>query len=329
MVVGEMSSIRVNRRAGAVAIRAYLAKSLGKRRLNGGAGRSVRLGTLFRTHLQTANSSDRATPAGWLMQCPGIGKFASEAVILFPEVCTDISDLTEGRLLTEPSRGLHTICSTFHQIGIRSFFCSLQVTDAVEPLTYSWQALRLGTPVQEAWQPLEDALAPHLSRRQRPYNWLRYHTDTARIADEFVIEEFLKEHLRVSALTPYVGEISDVDGIFWGNEKTYPLEIKEKTAAFDPKMGEYFGIDVGPFVKLAYYAAKRGNLHSLFVVREIEDIESRRLRHWWFIPFDRLAQYASWNQLGGGRNMRGGSSTVVRIPKDRFIAMDRAALDGL
>lgn len=263
------------------------------------------------------------------MQHAGIGKFASETVALFPEVCTDVAELTQGRPLTEPSRGLHTICSTFYQIGIRSFFCSLQIADAADPASWRWQALRLGTPSEERWQPLEDALAPYLGKRARPYNWLRFNTDTSRIGDEFVVEEFLKEHLRVSALTPYTAEISDVDGILWGNEKTYPLEIKEKTAASDTKLGEYFGIDVGPFVKLAYYAAKRGNLHSLFVVREIEDTQSRKLKKWWFIPFDRLAQYASWNQQGGGTNMRGGASTVVRIPKERFSELNRAALTAL
>ncbi|MBS0570084.1 MAG: hypothetical protein JSS28_05720 [Proteobacteria bacterium] len=275
------------------------------------------------------DASDRFARTWLLVQRKGLGKFVSESVALFPEVCTDVSELTQDRPLTEPSRGLHTICSTFYQIGIRSFFCSLQVGDPADPATWQWQALRLGTPAEEQWQPLEQALAPYLGRRARPYNWLRFHTDTSRIADGFVAEEFLKEHLRVSALTPYTAEISDVDGILWGNEKTYPLEIKEKTAASDTKLGDYFGIDVGPFVKLAYYAAKRGNLHSLFVVREIEDTETRRLKQWWFIPFDRLAQYASWNQQGGGTNMRGGASTVVRIPKDRFTKLNREELGKL
>lgn len=283
----------------------------------------------LRDHLRSLGLETHLTPQVLLVQQPGIGKFASETVALFPEVCSDISSLTEGRPLTEPGRGLHTICSTFHQIGIRSFFCSLQIADASDPASWQWQALRLGTPSPNAWQPLESALAPYLGRRSRGYNWLSYHTNTSRIPDPFVTEEFLKEHLRVSALTPYTGEISDVDGILWGNEKTYPLEIKEKTAARDAKLGEYFGIDVGPFVKLAYYAAKRGNLNSLFVVREIMDTESRALKKWWFIPFERLAQYASWNAQAGGRNMRGGGSMVVKIPKDKFSELDQPALAGL
>jgi hypothetical protein len=82
-------------------------------------------------------------------------------------------------------------------------------------------------------------------------------------------------------------------------------------------------------VKLAFYVAKRGNLHSLFVVREVTDTETRQLKQWWFIPFDRLASYASWSQQGGGTNMLGGSSSVVRIPKDRFTKLTKDELDRL
>ena len=48
----------------------------------------------------------------------------------------------------------------------------------------------------------------------------------------------------------------------------------------------------GPFVKLAFYVAKRGNRHSIFLVREIDSIEKRGLVNWWFITFDQLARFA-------------------------------------
>lgn len=316
--------------ASTLALRNYLSRvRRGTSRHDASDAQRGRLRRCLREQLRSGNSSARLTPPCVLVQQRGIAKFGSDTVALFPEVCSDIASLAEGRPLQEPSRGLHTICSTFHQIGIRSFFCSLQIDNASDPAAWRWQALRLGTPTQEAWQPLAAALAPYLQPRARTYNYLRYHTDTTRIPDVCVTEEFLKEHLRVSVCTPYMAEVSDVDGILWGNEKTYPLEIKEKTAATDGKLGEYFGIDVGPFVKLAFYAAKRGNLHSLFVVREITDTESRALKQWWFIPFDRLASYASWNQQGGGTSMMGTASTVVRIPKDRFTALTKDALDEL
>ncbi len=123
--------------------------------------------------------------------------------------------------------------------------------------------------------------------------------------------------------------MSDVDGIIWGDQFSYPIEIKEKTAAVDPDMGEFFGLDVGPFVKLAFYAAKRGNLHSLFIVREIEDKITRKLKDWWFITFERLAQFASWNFRSGGPNMMGGASAVIKIPKNEFTRLTKASLAKL
>ena len=42
-------------------------------------------------------------------------------------------------------------------------------------------------------------------------------------------------------------------------------------------------------MKLAFYAAKRGNLHSLYVVREIDNTQDRNLVQWWFITFDHIS----------------------------------------
>jgi hypothetical protein len=80
---------------------------------------------------------------------------------------------------------------------------------------------------------------------------------------------------------------------------------------------------------LAFYAAKRGNLHSLFIVREIEDVTTRKLKDWWYITFEKLAEFASWNPRAGGMNMGGGSSVVVPIPKAAFSRFDAAAFATL
>jgi len=135
--------------------------------------------------------------------------------------------------------------------------------------------------------------------------------------------------LRVSFQKDFFSELSDIDGIFWGQYHTYPLEIKEKTAAVDSGLGAYFGLDIGPFVKLAFYAAKRGNLHSIFIVREIDSPQSRDLVGWWMITFDQLAQYASWVMRAGGTNMSGGRSAVVRVPRAEFQALNAETLSLL
>jgi hypothetical protein len=142
-------------------------------------------------------------------------------------------------------------------------------------------------------------------------------------------EEFSKEHLRVAFNNPFMAEVSDVDGIFWGQRFTYPLEIKEKTPANDARLGDYFGLDVGPFVKLAHYAARQGNLHSLFVVREINNQEERALVGWRFITFEQLARFASWVPRAGGTNMAGGGSSVVCIPRCEFQELNAANLAAL
>src|SRR5437870_6832088 len=144
-----------------------------------------------------------------------------------------------------------------------------------------------------------------------------------------VPEQSAKEHLRVTFQSHFMSEISDVDGIFWGEQFTYPLEIKEKTPAPSKKLGPFFGLDVGPFVKLAYYVAKRGNLHSLFVVREIANLETRELVNWSFITFEQLARFASWFPMAGGTSMGGGRSSVVCIPKAEFRELNKANLDEL
>jgi len=314
-------------------MRSYLSKSITSNRTQGVLNQNKLNGLLaevdFRRHLDQEGFSNRISLGGWIARRVGIGEFGRQTVAVFPELFTNGDSLVFDRPRHEPSRGLHTICATFHQIGIASFFCTPQVDEENSYEKLRWDAVQLGTPVHADFVSLEDALSPYLLKRTRNYNFLTYQTDISRIPDANIAEEFAKEHLRVRMQSSFMSEVSDIDGIFWGNQFTYPLEIKEKTAASDRNLGEYFGIDVGPFVKLAYYAAKRGNLHSLFVVREIEDTISRNLKQWWFITFDNLAQYASWNQQGGGTNMRGGASTVVKIPKDQFRPLTRQELSAL
>lgn len=281
---------------------------------------------LFRTLLREWGLDLQLTPVGLVAQ--GIGYYAGSPLIAFPFPVEPESDLDPDRTLPVPPLGLHTICATFRQLGIESFFCVPSLVPGAEVRDMVWKAKPLGIPWDEPYRDFPGELAGY-ERRERRYNFLRNKTDTAMIADEYVADEFAKEHLRVSLSNRYLAEISDLDGVFWGQQFTYPLEIKEKTCARDARLGEYFGLDLGPFVKLAYYAAKRGNLHSLFIVREIADPDSRELVAWRYITFDRLAQFASWVPQSGGQGMSGGRSSVVRIPKCEFGVLDRAALSNL
>lgn len=282
----------------------------------------------FRQYLNSLDFGKRVSPGGWIARGVGPGVFGHNTVVFFPELLMTDKDYSKNRQMPDPPHGLHTICATFHQIGIVSYYCTPSMVSGDQSVELEWSAVQLGLPTRGEYLPFPDLISG-FSERERRYNFLRWKTDVKMIPDESVTEEFAKEHLRVAFQNNYMAEISDVDGILWGKQHTYPVEIKEKTVAFDKKVGDYFGLDLGPFAKLAYYAAKRGNLHSLFVVREIVDVESRNLVTWWAIKFDRLAQFASWVPISGGRGMSGGVSSVVKIPKAEFSELNKEFLGSL
>jgi hypothetical protein len=310
------------------AMRAFLGRSiasLNENKLNGTLAEID-----FRNHLIQLGFGGRVSPGGWIARRKGPNVFAHSTAALFPEVVDPANQYSLDRPLPNPSHGLHTICATFHQSGIAGYYCAATVGQNDDPATLTWNAVQLGLPVQQQYQPLVDALAPlNFAVRDRNYNFLRYHTDAGPIPADAVPEEFSKEHLRVVFNTHYMVEISDIDGIFWGQQHTYPIEIKEKTPGASTDMGPFFGLDVGPFVKLAFYAAKRGNLHSLYVVREIDNTQDRNLVQWWVITFDHLAQFASWIPQAGGPSMGGGRSSVVRVPRSEFQPLNAALLNAL
>jgi len=282
----------------------------------------------FRNYINDLNFRDKVSIGGWIARNVGPGSFAHDTVVLFPNTIFPVVDYSPENQLPSPSHGLHTICATFHQLGIKSYFCTPVINMDENPSSIQWHAVQLGVPTQQPYTSFPVELQGFTPRSRR-YNFLRYHTDVSAIPEHSIPEEFSKEHLRVAFQNQYLVELSDIDGILWGNQYTYPIEIKEKTAASDRHLGEYFGLDVGPFVKLAFYAAKRGNLHSIFVVREIDNVETRGLINWLFITYEHLAQYASWIPQGGGTNMLGGRSSVVRIPKSEFNVLSERTISNL
>lgn len=298
--------------------------SLNRNKLNG-----LLAEVSFRSYLADLGFGDRVSRGGWIARRVGAGSFAHNTAVFFPEIIVPDTDYSSSRLLPQPDLGLHTICSTFHQTGISAFFCAAEVEKPDVWESLQWQAIQLGLPTEQAYRRFPDCVASMFSLRERRYNYLRYQSDSSLIPREAVPEEFSKEHLRVAFQNRYMSEVSDVDGIFWGQQFTYPLEIKEKVPAHDNRLGAYFGLDVGPFVKLAHYTARRGNLNSLFIVREINNTDEREVVNWWFITFEQLAMFASWVPMAGGRSMGGGASSVVCIPKCEFQELNAAQLARL
>jgi hypothetical protein len=298
-------------------MRTYLSRSISN--LNQNKLRGLLAEVDLRSHLLSLGFAERVSRGGWIARTKGANIFGHSTIALFPETLQPSQLYPPHRPLPAPDHGLHTICSTLHQSGISSFFCAATIAESENPAALHWNAVQLGLPVQQPYAPLIERLGGcGFANRTRAYNYLRYSANVADIPENAVPEEFTKEHLRIAFSNSYMAEISDIDGLFWGNQFTYPIEVKEKTPAHSTDVGEYFGLDVGPFVKLAFYAAKRGNLHSLYVVREIDNEHDRNLVQWSFVTFDHLAQRASWVSRTGGPGMLGGASSVVRIPKVEF-----------
>lgn len=312
----------------AASMRGYLSRSISGN-FNQNKLRGLLAEVDLREHLTGLGFGDRVSPGGWIARKVGPAEFGHHTAVFFPETISPGRDYGPARELPQPSRGLHTICATFHQSGIASYFCAATVDNEDAPMSVRWHATEMGLPSEQPYQDFPAIVSESFSHRERAYNFLRYDCDVSSIPEDALPEEFSKEHLRIAFQTAFFSELSDIDGIFWGQQHTYPLEIKEKTVGMDPKLGPYFGLDIGPFVKLAFYAAKRGNLHSMFVVREIDTPETRALVGWWFITFDTMAQYASWVFGGGGRNMAGGASAVVKIPRAEFQPLNRQTLAAL
>lgn len=282
----------------------------------------------FRSYLSTLGFENHVSMGGWIFRSQGENNFANHTVALFPHTVVPSQQYLVNGDVPLPTQGLHTICSNLHQSGIKSYYCTPEITVAEEYSTLNWKLTQLGVPWEDEVESLHLKIEG-FNERPRKYNFLRNNTDVSSIPDEIIAEEFTKENLRISFRTEFLAETSDIDGIFWGKRHTYPLEIKEKTAAYDNRMGFYFGLDVGPFTKLTHYAEQRGNLNSLFIVREIDDVDSRNLVSWLYITFDDIARFASWVPMGGGRSMGGGSSSVIMIPKNKFKVLDSSALESL
>lgn len=307
-------------------MRDYLAKSISsfnKNKLNG-----ILAEIDFRKHITSMGFGDRVSQGGWIARSEGQDNFGHNTVVFFPEIIKAGIDYSADRIFSPPPHALHTVCATFHQIGIKSFYCTPVIEICNDYSSIKWKSKQLGIPADTEYFDFNDCVSG-FRLRTRNYNFLRYNQDVTSLPVESLPELFSKENIHIAFQNQFMSEVSDVDGIIWGERFTYPLEIKEKTVAKDSKVGQYFGLDLGPFVKLAFYAAKKGNLHSLFVVREIDHESTRQLVNWWGITYDRLAEFSSWVKISGGPGMIGASSATVKIPRSEFSLLDSTFLNSL
>lgn len=138
---------------------------------------------------------------------------------------------------------------------------------------------------------------------------------------DVVTELFWKEYVRYFIQKEYLVSNNDLDFFLVSNSgKSYPVELKSKQPAQDSNIGEWFGIDAGPFSKLAYFVSLSNNMDALYVVEEVDSNYSHV--EWWGTKFSELLRGCYWVQQAGGTGMTGGSSVTIKVPKNIFEPLD-------
>jgi len=283
----------------------------------------------FRRYVEGLGFTERVSFGGWIARSGGSNIYGHNEIVLFSEIIQPQKSYSPNRKMPDPPYGLHTISSILRQNGITSYYCSAIILNSNDAETVEWHALEIGVPSQKTYNKISNGGLIGFMQNMARVDSKNQNTKVSDIPVEVIAEEFSKASLRVSLQNIYMMEILDIDALFWGKQQTYLVEVGENAHSTDDYLGDYFIIDIETFIMFSHFTAKRGNLHSLFVVREIDDMVSRNLVNWWFITFEQLAQYASWTPIAGGKNMRGGGSSVVRIPKSEFTELKAQTLAQL
>lgn len=137
--------------------------------------------------------------------------------------------------------------------------------------------------------------------------------DDASVVSELFWFEYTRYYFQIS----YLLSNNDLDMYVIGQSgSAYPVEIKSKNAAKSDALGEWFGIDVGPFAKLAFFTANAMNTDALYVVEEVD--ANGQFLNWLAIRYTELVKACSWVGQGGGKGMTGSASSTYKVPKAAF-----------
>jgi hypothetical protein len=52
--------------------------------------------------------------------------------------------------------------------------------------------------------------------------------------------------------------------------RAYPIKFKSKTSLINASLGDWFGIDIGPFSKLSFYVSLSNNMEALYFIEEVD-----------------------------------------------------------
>jgi hypothetical protein len=272
----------------------------------------------------------RYSPGGWILRPNRVPDFGlAPPVALFPTLLQ--VGASESSIAAENDairNSVPAVAAKLQDAGIHAYLCSPADKNGT-----AWQATSYGGLVPGGTVPIVRAMKEAgFNVRTKPYNFLKYEADVSGLRDssDLALARLMSaESLRVAVHSGFFAEVNDIDTVIWGKDRVYPAEIKEKTRATDAVIGDWFGLDVGPFAKLAFYAANYQRFSSLFIVREIDSTAERNLVDWRVSDFGTIARRASWVGQGGGKGMSGGRSAVVKVPAGAFRRFDAAFLTTL
>ena len=134
---------------------------------------------------------------------------------------------------------------------------------------------------------------------------------------QLVTNLFWKEYSRYFLHRRFLASANDLDFFLIGlSNKAYPVEFKSKTVVSNSKMGDWFGLDIGPFAKLSYFVSLSNNMEALYFVEEVD--KNGLTLDYWGVKFTELLRNCFWVSQAGGKGMGGGVSNTVKIPKSIF-----------
>jgi hypothetical protein len=145
----------------------------------------------------------------------------------------------------------------------------------------------------------------------RCYSAERISYDSAPWSNDDVVRDlFWFEYARYYFQINYLMSNSDLDMFVIGSSgAAYAVELKSKSPSIDKSFGDWFGIDMGPFAKLAFFTQNTTNNDALYIVEEVDPAQGAHVE-WLGIRFRQLVQVCSWVGRVGGRGMTGGASAT-------------------
>lgn len=291
----------------------------------------------FKTFLNQQNI--HFIPGGWIMS-PGNKTIcqvpAREKVCLLPRNATFSWQTPAINAYAPVTPAEISAYNYFRQVGVRAYLvCPSDIveatfsipqpshgtTRAIYPKNYHLDFMSISQngelqpnpvatvfqsfPIRNGNSGLRCSQLNRIAANQAPWN------DSDAIARLFWFE-YTRYFVQVDYL---VSNVEEIHFIIAPSGSCFPVELKSKSVANDNILGDWFGIDMGPFAKLAFFTANSMNTDALYVVQEVD--AARIHVEWYGIRFTELKS-CSWVGQAGGTGMMGGASSTYKVPKAAF-----------